>query len=440
MKNNRQQQHPFYLILMGLILAGITVGTILHYRHQNPGADLVLASGQDGGVYVQLAGEFETMIEKHLPKVGIELLQSAGSVENVALLNTREADLALVQNDIPGSTDLRTVAPLHFDYLHFLVRKAKGIAGFRDLEDKRFITGLEGSGCLPIVEALLEYFGIAGRVEIDHRSVTDGIADLRSGKTDALILMLGFQAPAIRELLMEEPDVELVKLSYLEAEALRGFALAYPTCRIDELPPYCYGDDPSYRVPTLAIQTLLVAHQGVSPDVIKQITEALFSHRSELIHQHPAAAQMTESFGQASVSFPIHEGARQYYSRDEPGFIIQYAEMMAFLLSLTIAVYGFLRVMNKWIIQRQKDRIDVYYLEAEAYLQRLEGGEKLSLASLDEIEEAVLEMRKVAFRQLADEKLIPDASFRILQHLLGQCESKVQDLRGKLPVESGEKD
>ncbi len=414
---------------MVVILISIICVVTLRYRWHHPGAHLVFASGQDGGVYVELADEFHSIIEKELPDVSVQLQPTAGSVENVNLIESGAAQLALVQNDIPGTAALRTIAPLHSDYLHILVRKEAQITGLRDLSGKTVTTGLYGSGSLPVVQALLKYFQLKDTT-VHQLSVSDGLQQLTTGETDALILMLGFRAPAIIDLFASEhaSDLEFLTLPSTELQALEGFVLAYPFCRTIDLPPYSYGAAPSSPTPTLAIQTLLVAHRDVSPRLIKPITEVLFTHRADLIRREPAIAQMSEEFSTATISFPIHEGARQYFSRDEPGFIIRYAEMLAFLLSLLIALYGLFRAARKWVEQRQKDRIDDYYLRVDENLERLQAPDQLDQEQLEAISLEIKAIRHEAFQQLANEQLNADTAFRILQHLLDQCEAELDKL------------
>ncbi len=421
-----RSQHPWYLLVVVLLLVGIGAGLLLRQRLKNPGADLVLASGQSGGIYVELGAEFESLIESQLPALRIEHRPTEGSRENARLVEEGVAQLALIQNDIPASRVIRAIAPIHQDYLHFLVRRDSGIRGLRDLRGRRFVTGLPGSGSRPIVQALLDYFSILGKAEIVPLSVAEGIAALEAGEADALLLMLGFRSPAVLDLLRYSAEVELLSLPEAEVEALDGFRLVYPWCEIRSLPPFAYGDQPEKAVATLSIQTILVTHEEVPARVVLSITEELFAHRSELVYRHPATAEMTESFSPSSVSFPLHPGAKQYFSRTEPGFLVRYAEAGAFLLSLMLAGYGLFRAVRKWLSQRQKDRIDRYYLEIEGFLRELEEPAALSTGRVAAIAREIRHLRHTAFRQLAGEKLLPDASFRILQHLLEQCEARLQ--------------
>ena len=425
---NSNKQHNWYLGLVIFIIILIAGGLFFHYKWKNPGAKLIFVSGQEGGIYVQLAAEFKRLIEEHLPEIKIEHRHSAGSIENAKAIESGKAQMALIQNDIPGSSKLRAIAPIHKDYFHFLVRKDANISGFRDLAGHTIATGLEGSGSRPVVEALVEYFSLEDKTTILGMSVSEGIAAIENGEIDALLLTMGFRAPAFLNLLENSETVGLVDLRETEIEALKGFILTYPMCEMDLLPPYSYGTQPTEPQPVLTIQTILVAHEDVPPRVIKPITELLFSNRSELVQRHPAAAQMNETFSPTSVSFPLHKGAGQYFSRSEPGFLVRYAELGAFIVSLMIAGYGLFSAIRKWINQTQKDRIDEYYLQVEGYLGDLENPDEIANERVEEITKSIKEIRRTAIEQLAGEKLVPDASFRILQHLLDQCERKIAEL------------
>ena len=85
---------------MLLILVGIGIGIWFKFHSQKPSGKLVFASGQQGGVYVDLAKEFKRVIEKNFDDLEIELKPSAGSVENVSFIDNNTANLALVQNAV----------------------------------------------------------------------------------------------------------------------------------------------------------------------------------------------------------------------------------------------------------------------------------------------------------------------------------------------------
>ncbi|MEO0415207.1 MAG: TAXI family TRAP transporter solute-binding subunit [Verrucomicrobiota bacterium] len=426
MERRGNRQHLGYLGFIGLILTGVVVAILLRHQANRPSADLNFASGQSGGLYVSIANDLKKVIEDENPKITIHTQQTDGSVANIQLLEAGEVQLALTQNDVPGNTQLRTIAPIHHGYLHFITRRDSNIKSLQNLRNKRVATGSKGSGSYRITTQLFDYFGLTEHIQLSQASVETATAQLQNGEIDAWLVMLGFRAPALMELLTN-PDIALVSLPANEVDALEGFVMSYPFCSTKTIPPLSYSPQQLTAIDTLTIPTLLVTTDKQPNALIEHLTENLFSNRPILRHQHPAFAEMHESFDRSELAFPLHPGARRYFDRNEPGFIVRYAEAMGFGLSLLLAAYGVFTAGRQWILQKQKDRIDEYYLDLESILERL-NEEKLSPKDLTELRSEIHSIRQSALKQLAAEKLQPDASFRILQQLLTSCEDKINQL------------
>ena len=63
-------------------------------------SSLVIASGEIGGVYFQMAGEFCRLVNLQPQGVSCSVLPTDGSLENLSLLADGGADMALVQGDM----------------------------------------------------------------------------------------------------------------------------------------------------------------------------------------------------------------------------------------------------------------------------------------------------------------------------------------------------
>lgn len=135
-------------------------------------------------------------------------------------------------------------------------------------------------------------------------------------------------------------------------------------------------------------------------------------------------AMLDASIEPARLQFPPHDGAAQYFNRNEPGFLVRYAEVIGLGVSLLVAAYGLLRAGKKWLKQRQKDRIDAYYLELNRLLDRML--EPLDEAELVSIQKRLQAIRSAALHQLAAERLLPDESFRIYQTVLAEAGAQVR--------------
>ena len=175
------------------------------------------------------------------------------------------------------------------------------------------------------------------------------------------------------------------------------------------------------------MRTLLACRADLPEDLIYQLTQAIVEKRSELVRLHPAAAQISELIDESELAFPLHPGAARFIHRHEPGFLVTYAEVMAFGLSLIVATIALLGAFRRWITVRKKDRIDRYYVrlnDLRADLQTTPASENLVA-----MEKEVSALRHQAFQELVDERLVANESFRIFQSLLSDCQRQIYAIR-----------
>ncbi len=113
----------------------------------------------------------------------------------------------------------------------------------------------------------------------------------------------------------------------------------------------------------MAVRSILVTHEDVDQSVIYEITRLLSEARNELVKEHPQAAMIHTPDSDEPPSLPLHPGAKAYYNQDEPNFIVQYAEPLGLLLSISILVISSIWQLRLWLQGRQKNRADMYNLE-----------------------------------------------------------------------------
>ena len=107
-----------------------------------------------------------------------------------------------------------------------------------------------------------------------------------------------------------------------------------------------------------------------------------------LSQKHSAFSNLDESQATARLQFPTH-GGRTFFRRDEPGFLVKYAEAMGFILSACILLWGLEIGVRKWLLQKRKDRIDKYYQAIEGIIGRLRENEEC----VDELEAELISLR-----------------------------------------------
>ena len=424
----------FALVLLVLVIIAVT--------KSNRKTTLRLSSGQPGGMYVPLAHSMAKLIEQEAPHIKVEVVESDGSAENSRRISSGECQLAIIQNDTPGDDTLRTLVPLQNGALHFIARKKEGIKSLGDLEGKRIGIGLETSGSHRLVAELLRHFEVdLSKVEQRPLTIHDAVEQINKGEIDAMLMMIGLKTEVVDDL-VSRGEVEFVPIGRHAGpgSVIEGFRLTNPFVEPWLIPRYSYamphGDlegVPNEAVPTLAVRSVLVAHRDVPSPVAREITQLVIENRNRLTQMHRDVSLLEAAPDSSTFQFPLHRGATQYYNRNEPGFLVRYAEVIGLILSVVFTIYGLFKTGRKWFPQRQKDRIDAYYSQLNRLLNQM-----LKPMTLEEVEAVALKLQQIrstALDLLSRERLIPDESFRIFQTLLAEAGAQVRSKRMEVKAE-----
>jgi len=436
-------RRPWALLTVGFAL---TVLTLLAFAVASRGTrqSLVLSSGQPGGIYLPLAESIAELVDEEDEELVLEVAESDGSAENARRLRNGEADLALLQNDTVAHDSLRTLVPLHRGALHFIVREGSGIEGIGDLEGRRVGVGLPSSGSHRLIAELLRHFEVdRSRTEVIPMRIEQGCERLGSGEIEALLMVLSLKTEALEQL-VAKGSVRMVGIGtgIGPGSEIEGFRLCYPHVEPYLLPVHAYamphGDRPGVPpapVPTVAVRTVLATRSDLPDPAARRITRSIMENRSRLTVAGREVSMLDASIDPGRLQFPLHDGAAQYFNRNEPGFLVRYAEVIGLCLSLFLATYGLFRTGRKWLNQRQKNRMDAYYLELNRLLDRML--EEPDEGELRTIEKRLQMIRSAALHQLASERLLPDESFRIFQTVLAEAGAQVRHKLGEARRENG---
>jgi uncharacterized protein len=396
-----------------------------HWSADGP-VHLTIAGGPPGGTYQALGSALAELLEERDLVGDARALRTAGALSNLEHLES-DAQLALVQGDLPLPEHLRLVAPLYVEALHILVRAdlAAEITSIDDLAGRRVALGPIGSGTRSVAARVLALFGVtpAEGLPLDLAHLRQAFAERRVDVAFALISLP--TSSAVREL-CEQDGASLLSLGRpgeegSEADAL---ALAVPGLRPIVLPRRVYGATPTEAVVTVGVDALLVARQDLDPELVQGLTRALFEDRARLASLGRAAdpasplpaiaRRLREDF--EPLGRPLHPGARAYYERDEPAFLVRYAEVISLALTLLVGVISLLISAREYVRRAKKNRIDSYYRRVEALAER---APDLPPGELAALRAQLIELRRDAFGDLIAERLEANASFTIFQDFLG---------------------
>lgn len=398
-RHSRGREARDFLGIYGSAVFLTVLGFFIAYQFVEPAPPrrITIATGSPSGAYYAYGQIYRAMLARD----GIELVvrETAGSIENVRLLESGAADVAFVQSGVDGAAlgELRSLGSLYFEPLWVFSREP--VTDFGDLAGKRLAVGGEGSGTRAVALRLLTDNGLAGDAAAERAAELlpldgkDAAEALTEGEADAVFLVASPSAPVVRSLL-EDPKISL--MSFTRAEA---YARRYPFLSRVDLPEGVIdftSNLPPRDVSLLAPAANLVAHMNFHPALIDLLLGAATEvHGAGGLFERPG-----EFPSLLYTAFPVDPQARRYLNKG-PSFLQNYLPFWAanlidrlkvLLVPLLTLMFPLFRIVPPTYRWRVRKRIYRWYREVQAVEDGLDSEtEPLSAlcAELDRIEEEV---------------------------------------------------
>ncbi|MCW8885842.1 MAG: TAXI family TRAP transporter solute-binding subunit, partial [Motiliproteus sp.] len=210
-KELEQHQRKESILFYGSGLILVLLGFILAYQFVEPAPPktIRIATGNPNNAYYQFAQEYRQALLKQ--GIELEVLSSAGSVENLQLLTQGEVDIAFVQGGIPKQpgAELQSLGSLYFEPLWVFYRQGIEFTHLSNLAGKRLAIGKDGSGTRAVALRLLADNGIQdNNAELLPLSGEDAANALIQGDIDLYFSVTSPKSPVV-QMLLEQPDIKL---------------------------------------------------------------------------------------------------------------------------------------------------------------------------------------------------------------------------------------
>jgi TRAP transporter TAXI family solute receptor len=305
-----------YWPLIALAALGLIVAFAL--MDPAPPKKIRFAAGSPGGAYHIYAERYQRLLEEQGVKV--ELVDTAGSVENLRLLDEGEIDVALVQGGLATEHDrevLHSLGGLFPEPFWVFVQAGDDVSAFGDLRAYRFAIGGEGSGTRSLALALQGEFGGNWPPQAQLTLSGNEAADaLRAGTVDAVAFAASVDAPYVQELL-RAPGIRLLPFERAPALARRQAALTAVTLLRGVVD--IGADIPSSDVPLVAPVAQLAIRKDLHPAI-----EALLIDSAAAIHSDGSLLSAAGRWPDADATdLPVSRQARRYY-QNGPSFLRRY--------------------------------------------------------------------------------------------------------------------
>ena len=375
------QRLNLFLIFI-LVLFGGGAAAYLIYDEQQI-HNLVVAAGGRSSEGFQLVQAIAEVVNRHHPKIQIEVIETGGSLDNSRLMDEGYADLATFQADGSISTRANLIANLYPDAYQLIARRSAEIRNVADLKGKTIALPSKGSAQFTSFWFLARHYGL-DESNIKWLPMSNRSAEwaLISEAVDAVFRVRAPGDATVKQLI-ERADITLVPIEQAPALHLRRAAIQpgrIPRGSYRGHPPL-----PERDLETASVNRLLVASSDVPPDVIYQITEVLFERRRELSELNTLASLIAAPDITGGTTLPLHDGAAQYYDREKPSIWSEQADILRTLISL-LAVFGSMMfAFRNWFRGAQKNRADAYNKDLIALLEAAEKGEHTAADSRSEL-------------------------------------------------------
>ncbi|SDI01746.1 TAXI family TRAP transporter solute-binding subunit [Agrococcus jejuensis] len=285
-------------------LAGCTLG-------QAP-TRLAMACGERGGTYVQF-GDLLRAVLADRGTATLEVLESGGSVDNLAMLAAGDADLAIALADAVAEHDgeLVAIGRVYQNYLQCVVRAEGPVATLADLAGRPVAVGAPGSGAALTAARVLDVAGLAtgadGVVPI-ALLLPEAVDALRDGTIDAFFWSGGVPIPEVLRL-QQDVAVTLVDLT----ATLPALTAAHPGVYASTSVPSGVYDTPG-PIPAIGVSNLLLARPDLADDVAARLVDALVDDAEALVPDDSVGVQyLTASNLIDADPVPLHPAAQRRY-------------------------------------------------------------------------------------------------------------------------------
>lgn len=279
-------------------------------------------TGGTSGVYYPIGVALSQLYGSGIDGAKTSVQATKASVENLNLLEAGRGELAFALGD--SVTDawngveeagfkaplkkLRAIAGTYPNYIQIVASKESGITTLADLKGKRISVGAPKSGTELNARAIFKAAGLSyedmGKVEF--LPYAESVELIKNRQLDATLQSSGLGMAAIRDLAATLP------ITFVSIPAEITAKIDNAAYQAASIPAGTYDGQDS-EVPTVAINNILVSHDGVSDEVAYQMTKLMFDNLERLGNAHSAAKDIKLEGAAKDLPIPLHPGAERFY-------------------------------------------------------------------------------------------------------------------------------
>ena len=360
-----------------------------------PPRKITIGTGEPSGAYYAFAQRYRELLAKE--GVTLEIRSTAGSMENVKLLDAKEGrvDVAFVQGGIgdpAAQPELRSLGSLYFEPLWVFYQQDGKIKRLPDLRGKRIAVGPEESGVKAIATKLLAANGVTSQTAaLLPLGGEKAVEALREKQADAAFFVLSPQSSLIQNLFSVK-GIDL--LSFERGEAYQRANRFLSLLKLPEGVIDFEKNSPDRDIFLLAPAANLVVRQDFHP----ALADLLIGVATE-VHGAPGLFQDLNEFpSQKYLDFPLHKEAQRFFQTGPtflkkylPFWLAVFIERTKVMILPLFTLLPLMRLFPPGFRWRMRSRIYHWYRNLEEV--DFQGHQS---TAPEEIHSSILELEKLA--------------------------------------------
>jgi TRAP transporter TAXI family solute receptor len=310
-------------ILVSALVLGAVVATGAAVAQQ---MNIAIATGGTGGVYYPLGGGMANVLSKNLPNVQATARVTGGSVANLQLIGSGQAEVALSQVDAAvdalagedkfkgNKVEVRTLMVLYPNRMHVVSAEGRGIKTMADLKGKRVSTGSPGSATEVMAFRVIEAAGLDKDKDMkrERLGVAESTNAVKDGKIDAYFWVGGLPTAAVTDL-AATPGTKIVLVD--TADLVDKMNAKYKGVYSRGVIPAKTYPGQDRDNPVSVVQNILVANAKMADQVAYDIVKTIMDKRADLILVHGEARNFVfETQTKSNTPIPWHPGAAKFFT------------------------------------------------------------------------------------------------------------------------------
>ena len=291
----------------------------------------ILATASTGGTYYPVGVALATLSKVKLTtkhNFSLSAISSAGSGENVKLLNDNEAQFAILQGlygawarngqgpyNGKQQTHLRSVSMLWQNVEHFIVRselaKSGNVSDLNNLRGKKFSIGKKNSGTENSGRQIMKGLNIdPEQFNLAYMGYGSSASALQNGTIEGMNTPAGVPVGAVIQAFAAlGEDIKLLSFTDEQIKQANG---NYNLWTKFEIPANTYPGV-SKPITTIAQPNFLAVRDDVSDEDVYQLTKAIYENLTFLQSIHKATKAMALEKAISGLPVPLHPGAAKFY-------------------------------------------------------------------------------------------------------------------------------